>query len=497
MFIIKNGEIFDGTGKPSFKADILIKADTISAIGDFSRVSHSNVIDARGARVLPGFIDVNTGSDHYLTLLTDPFQENFLRQGVTSIIGGQCGSSLAPLITGSLESIRKWADTNTVNLGWRTMGEFLGVLEKKKIGVNFGTLIGHSTIRRALVGHVERDLTHKEIILFKHLIQQGMSEGALGFSTGLGYAHGRGVSYNEIKSLAEVLKETGGVYATHLRDEHSGIVAAVEETLTLARETNVPTLINHFRPFRGFETEYTESLRLLEAVNSTFSVWFNSYPSSGSLVPIYTLLPEWAKKGSLEDMQRFLTHPEICSRIEKEFQAIRGGDIRIIQSLHAPYLIGKTLGDFVRGRGESIAAGLVKLMQTTGLRAIVLYKNCNRDLAIQSLMSPKALVASNAPSFPSETEFENEDDHGVFPNYLNLMEYLRYMPFEKAVERITKIPADLFGLSGRGVLRENNRADLVIMRERAVSDVFINGAHAVEAGRVLPVYAGEILRMKN
>ena len=165
MLLIKNGTIVDGSGKPPYKADVLVVGDKISAIGNFSYKKAEVVIDALGLYVAPGFIDVNTDSDHHLSLFTNPPQEDFLLQGITTIVGGQCGASLAPLLYGSLESIRKWADPNLVNVNWHTVSEFFEVLSGKKIGVNFATLAGHGTMRRAIVGEDLRDLTDRELKL--------------------------------------------------------------------------------------------------------------------------------------------------------------------------------------------------------------------------------------------------------------------------------------------------------------------------------------------
>ncbi len=497
MFIIKNGEIINGAGVPGFKADILIKGDTISAIGNSFSVSRAKIIDAREAYVMPGFIDVHTDSDHYLTLFTDPLQDDFLRQGVTSIIGGQCGASLAPLLTGSLESIRKWADTNAVNLGWRTIAEFISALEKRKLGVNFGTLIGHGTIRRGFTGNAERDLTSRELGVFEHIIEESMRAGALGLSTGLGYAHGRGVPYSEVKTLVKILGKTGGVYATHLRNEENHVVAAVEEAITLARETSVPTIVSHYKPARGYEDAYSEGFKLIEESHKDTPLWFTSSPSGENLTPIYMLLPAWARAGRLEDMQNLITRPEIRARIASESKNIKGKDIRIAQSSHAPYLVGKTIADIARSMDVGDGAGLVRAMETTALRAVVLQKNINVDFAIQSLRSRRALIGSNMPSLRETSLRDGNDRASIFPEYLRLTEYLGYMPLREAVERITSTPARLFGLRGRGALREGYKADLVIMKNGKICDVFVNGFHVVEDGTVRNIYAGEVLRKQN
>src|SRR3989338_1585089 len=170
--LFKGCQVVDGSGGEIQRADVFIKDDKISAIGNFPNKKADQVINCLGLYVSPGFIDVNTDSDHYLTLFTHPEQKDFLLQGVTTIIGGNCGSSLAPLLYGSLESIRKWTNINQVNVDWQTVADFLKVFNRIKLGVNFGTLIGHSTIRRALIGEDFRDLTKSELAVFKKIVQQ-------------------------------------------------------------------------------------------------------------------------------------------------------------------------------------------------------------------------------------------------------------------------------------------------------------------------------------
>ena len=150
-------------------------------------------------------------------------------------MGGMCGASLAPLLYGSLESLQKWGDTNRVNVNWHTMAEFFAVMDKRPTAVNFGTLVGHATIRRAIVGEALRELTKNELNVFMRTLEEALSEGAFGLSTGLGYVHARKTPYAELRSLAEIVKKFHGVYATHLRQESTGVKESVEETIRLAR----------------------------------------------------------------------------------------------------------------------------------------------------------------------------------------------------------------------------------------------------------------------
>ncbi|MEK7089852.1 MAG: D-aminoacylase, partial [Patescibacteria group bacterium] len=165
--LIKNGLVYDGSGTAPIKRDILIHGKYIAKIGTLSREHADLVIDVGGASVMPGFIDVTSHSDHYMSLFYEPYQEDFIRQGITTIIGGNCGVSLAPLLTGSLESVREWGSEHGTNVSWYSIKEFLQMLSKRKLGINFGTLVGHTSIRRALTQNKFRDLTEEELEMFK------------------------------------------------------------------------------------------------------------------------------------------------------------------------------------------------------------------------------------------------------------------------------------------------------------------------------------------
>ncbi len=299
-------------------SDVFVSDNKISAIGNFPNKNADLVLDGQGAYLSAGFIDVNTGSDHYLTLLNSPSQEDFLRQGVTTTIGGMCGASLAPLLYGTLEALQKWGDPNRINVNWHTMAEFLAVMDKRPTGVNFGTLVGHATIRRALVGEAIRDLTKNELGVFERTLETALSEGAFGLSSGLNYVHSRKTPYAELRALAEIVKKYNGVYATHLRREAAGIKESVEETIKLARETGVSTLISHFIPFIGAEKEYEEALALIDALPPDVNLHFDIFPSTISLRPIYTFLPEWVQTGGVAVMQANIQDEWLLPRIKKD-----------------------------------------------------------------------------------------------------------------------------------------------------------------------------------
>ncbi len=483
--LIKSGNIIDGAGRPKFRADLLIKDDKIAAIGIFPNKTADLTIDALGLNVVPGFIDVNTDSDHYLTLFTNPLQEDFLLQGVTTIIGGQCGSSLAPLFYGSLKSIRTWTTGEKINIDWNTINEFKGTLRKLGLGVNFGTLIGHSTIRRDLAGDDIRDLTDSEISVFQHTIESALKEGALGLSTGLSYIHSRFVSYSEIKKLLKPVIRRGGVYATHLRDEKKDLIKSVKETAFVAEEIGIPTIISHFRPIAGFEEQFREALSIIENNLHKQNVFFDINPFGMSIMPIYTFLPPWTQQESLEKMLEYITDKNHRLGILKELSLIENNleNLVIGEAENHPSLAGKTLGEFSESRGLDLAEGLLMLMEITNLRAQLFYNNINSDLLPELLFHPQALIASNSASLGSQAALKPERSTGTFKKFLKLAAE-KNLPMEETIRKITSVPAKIFKIKKRGVLSEGNFADLALLKENEAVHVIINGKLSVQEGKI-------------
>ena len=499
MVLIKGAQIIDGTGKPAYKADVLLRGDKISAIGAFPNKKADVVIDGLGLFLTPGFIDVNTDSDHYLSLFTEPYQKDFVRQGVTTIFGGHCGSSLAPLLYGGLESIRKWSDINQINVDWHSVGEFLKVLDRRGLGVNFGTLIGHSTLRRALIGEGLRDLTISDLEIFKKYINDSMKEGAFGISTGLSYAHSRQVPYSEIKELVQVVAEHKGVYATHLRNEKEGLLPAIYETLKVAEETGVETLISHFKPIYGYERDYQTALEIMTLAN----VHYDTYPFDTSVIPIYTLLPDWAQVGGFEVIRTYLTTPGTRENVVKAISATKGdeiGDIRIAQAPGFSHLIGKTIRELAENEGLSLPETLIKMILLTNFRAVVFYKNIALSLAIAGLMREQAMVSSNGASLPDDPDIlKQERFYNTFPRFLEVVNSQKPISLEKAIKKITSDAARKFGLKQRGVIQSDNFADLTMFSftpagKMKVEFVFVNGEMAVKEGEARSSLSGTILR---
>ena len=493
--LIKNIQLIDGTGRPPIKADILIKKEKIYAVGSFPRYKANEIIDGMGAYCSPGFIDIDSDSDHYLTLFSNPGQKDFLLQGVTSIIGGQCGASLAPLLYGSLNSIKKWADISKINVNWHTLKEFFLTMEKFPLGINFGTFVGHTTVKQDLTNNeISRDLSKNEVRVFNLILERALKDGAFGISFGLGYAENQKTSYSEIKTLTEVAAKHKGLCAIHLRNEKKGLSGSIKEVIALAKETGAKILISHFRPLIGYLKDYQQSLELISENSDKADIYFDIYPFDVSTVLVHSFLPEWLQKENEKTILKDIETPGLREKIIKELPRLKGEETIIINAPKHEYLIGKSLKEFSQNRNLSIAEGLLELMKLTNFRAVVFYKNISLKKTVETLTHERAIIASNSACFGEEKVIKPERSYKTFTKFLELAEKDKILPLEKAIYKITGLPAQRLGLKDRGLVRENYFADLVIFKDAEIREVILNGKRTVKDGQFQNVLVGKILK---
>ena len=488
--LIKNVQVVDGSGQPSYKADVLIAANRIIGIGNFGLKSAERVINGFGGYLVPGFIDVNTDTDHCLGLFSEPSQKSFLLQGVTTIFGGMCGVSLAPLIYGNLEAIRWWSKPTSINVNWRTMKEFLLSLKKIKMGVNFGTLAGHHTIRRDITLR-PRELSQREMNIFVRLLNQSLKDGAFGMSTGLGYLSGRHVNSEEIKNLLQIVKKNNGVYATHLRDDKAGLIESVKETVEAAK-IGLPTIISHFQPIIGFEKEYQKAISIIEENLSDCHLHFDIFPYETNELSLLELLPDWLQEDDFSNVLTKLTKPGVAKKVKNSWANFRPVGGLIASAPEHQYLVGKGLEEFSKNRDLNPEDGLLELIKQTRLQATIIIKNINDDLMKQMILHRRSLIASNAASLPEGKNLIHERAKNTFPKFLEIASLK--MSLEEAIKKITSVPARIFGLKNRGVIKEEAIADLVILKDGRVKDVIVSGQLAVADGEYKNILAGKALK---
>lgn len=499
--LVKNVQVIGSTQKLPDKLDVFVSGDKITALGRFPGKTANKIIDGQGVYLSAGFIDLHTESDHYLSLFTNPSQADFLKQGITTIIGGLCGASLAPLIYGSLESIEEWTDTKQINVDWHSVREFLNLMDKKPLGVNFGTLIGHGTVREAIIGKPPRTLTKNELNVFAETLKRAILEGGFGLSTGLGYAQTKDTPYAEIKALAAVVKNLGGIYSTHLRNDSDNLLGSIEETIKLTKETKVKTIVSHLIPTENHEIAYEKTLENINSLDEKTDLHFSVYPSNTRILKLYTFLPSWAQKDNLKVMNLSLEDEWLRSKILKDLPEVNPSDFLVAQAPGNDSLVGYTLSEIKKLYSlKSYKESLLKLMTSTKLQATIYYRNINLELLKRALKSNRSLVVSNAASITPNSRVKIiKPDRAIsaFPKFLSLVEEENILDLETAVKKITLTPAQKLGLAGRGLVKEGYFADLVGFRDNQVSFVIVNGQVAVEDGECTGRRSGKILRHKT
>lgn len=520
--IIKKGTVIDGTGDSMFRADIAVRDDRIVAIGEVIGAAE-RVIDATGCYVTPGFIDVNNHSDVYWQLLSHPELESMVRQGVTTIIGGNSGSSLAPLLRPeSIRSIQKWTDVGKINFNWLSMKEFLGEIERRKPAVNFATLVGHGTLRRGVMRDETRPIRPEEIRTMEKMLEQSFREGAIGFSTGLRYTHAKGASAREITELVKMVSRYGGIYATYLRDEGPNLVRAVEEAITVARDAGAHLHISHLKAV-GPENWplFDEVLNLISAADSSGkAVSFDVYPYTSTGSVLYTFLPDWITEHGRKLMLERLKDAETRRVVMDEMRASKTDfrQMTVLSSSFDSMLHRERIGDMANGSGKSPEEVVIDILLGSNGRAIVSFEALSPHNILKALQHPFSIVSSNGTGYPLSHKTSGERVHprnfGTFPKVF--AEYVRgqkALSWEEAVYKMTGKPAERFNVADRGQLREGAFADIVVFRPDEIRDkstfddpyqfpegirwVFVNGRPAVEEGRTTRERSGYMLSRKS
>ncbi|MDP2638672.1 MAG: amidohydrolase family protein [Candidatus Azambacteria bacterium] len=506
--LIKNGTVVDGLGTSAYRADVAIKNGKIERIGLLGRPSAKTTIDATGLYVTPGFIDINNASDRYWTLFNHPNLESHLYQGVTTIIGGNCGSSLAPLTTGEIIlNIQKWADTTKINVNWLTVREFLEETRKKKLLLNFGTLIGHSTLRRGIVRDEFRDLSEKELAQMKNLLETGLAEGALGFSTGLNYSHAKIAPKEEINSLVASL-EKGKIYSTHLRDEEAGLYESILETIEIAKKTQASVEISHFKAIgKNNWPIFYKGLEEIEKASENLDINFDIYPYTSTATVFYTLLPDWVAVGGRKKLVENLKNKDFKEKIINELRKKEGDfeGIIIASGNIDKIFIGKTIGAIAENQGKSVTEAIINLLIAAEGKLIIFWPALSEENFISALKSPLSIIASDGAAYNTEDAKKGTLAHprsfGCFSRIIS--KYVRaknIIVLEEAIKKMTALPALKAGLTYRGAIAPFYFADINVFNLELIEDTanfenpfqYARGMHAVIVNGRVALINGQI-----
>ncbi|MBM3748510.1 MAG: D-aminoacylase [Acidobacteria bacterium] len=495
--LIRNARVLDGTGGPWRRADVGLRSGRIAAIGRLEGASARRRIDAAGRILAPGFIDVHThieaGIEHV------PGADNFVLDGVTTVVTGNCGSSEVYLA------------------GW------FGRLEARGLGVNVASLIGHNSLRRHATGSDERSTTPGELARMRELVMQGMRDGALGLSTGLAYVPGSFATTAEVTALAQAAADYGGIYATHMRDEGARIREAIAEAIAIGREAGLPVQISHLKiDHQRYWGQSGDVIGLIEkAREEGLEVGVDQHPYARASAGLSVLTPGWALAGGLEKLRERLSDSALAARIRREMaQRLRDGGhsdyshATVARFPPQPAYEGRTISEITELRTRS--ATLEAQVQTVLFLLVngdaqTIYESMSEEDVERILRYPHTVVASDGGIREFGVGVPHPRAYGARARVLS--RFVRQRPalsLSEAVRRMTFLPAQRYRLRDRGLVREGMAADLVLfdperVRERASYQqphqyaegfdwVLVNGVPVVEEGRLTGQRPGRILR---
>jgi N-acyl-D-amino-acid deacylase len=457
--LLRNGRIVDGSGNPWYRADIAIRGDTIVKIAPSIDEPATSVLDLGGQVVAPGFIDIHTHARR--NIFNIPTADNYVRQGVTTLIEGPDGSSPVPL------------------------DPFLKRLEALPKSVNFGTFIGQGSIRSEVMGNVARPPTAEELQKMRGLVEQGMKSGAFGLSSGLFYVPGSFSSTEEVTELAKVAGRFGGIYISHMRDEASRVVDSVKETIAIGEHGGLPTQVTHHKIIGPANWgKSVDTLQLIEeARRRGVDASLDEYPYTASSTSIQAaLFPAWAQEGGREQILARLKDPATRAKIKAEAtRLIReergGGDPKNVVLSSCDWdnsLAGKNLADVAQLHGsaptvENAAEAGLWIVEKGGCQG-VFHAISEQDLE-RILRYPGTMIGSDGeiPTFGKEAPHPRS--YGTFARVLGV--YVRErktITLEDAVRKMTTLPAQRLGLSDRGLVRVGMKADVAVFDPARVRD---------------------------
>ena len=519
--LLKNGTIIDGSGKPRFRGDIGVRDGIISDVGSIpiAKAQTKKVVSAEGKFVVPGFVDITSHADKNWSLFLNPNQDYLLTQGVTTILGGNCGTSLAPLLSPSaMTALRKWDHGGPIAINWSGVGEFLDELEQHPLGVNFGTLIGHGTIRRGILGDEARQLEPGEFQQSMELLATSVKEGAFGLSAGLIYGHESPATQKELVGFGTVLAASGSVLKLHLRHEGYDLIAAVNEAIGISRETRCRVIISHFKAVgRKAWPHFKQALGMIEranAENAAVSFDISPYGRTGSM--LYLFLPAWAREGGfskiLERIADPKTHLHLIAALKK--QTIRANRYVVMNSAVST-VNGKTIAEIASRAGQSPEETILELLLANRGRVTVFGKTLSfRNLTL-GVAHPLGIIASDgngvSPALGKSGRLVHPRSTGCFPHFLHkFVREQQLLSWEEGIRKITSLPAEIVGFKERGRIEKGYHADLVIFDPETIRDrssyqnpyvhpvgieaVIVNGKLAIENGQLTGIAAGQVLK---
>lgn len=496
--IIENGMIADGSGESLYESNIYIKNGKIIDIGNKKNATGLKIIDASGLIISPGFIDMHTHSER--RSLDFPSINNYLQQGVTTMVGGNCGGSPFPI------------------------GKFIEKTEKIGIGPNLALLIGHNTVRKEIMGRENRIASPNEIKAMQNLIQNAMDDGAFGLSTGLKYIPGAYSNTEEVIALASTVSKNNGFYATHMREEGIGLLESVEEAINIGRKAKLPVQISHHKAVG--KTMWGESIKTLALIDEAraegIKVTADQYPYTATSTGLTVVFPAWSLAGGTEKLKERLENPlerkKIKDKIIWNIVYDRGGGdpASIVIANYPPNIKynGMNLAQITELKGleptPKNAAEILMDLVYDG-RGQGIYHCLNENDVKQIMAHPQVMHASDGSTIEFGKAQPHPRNYGTFPRILG--RYVRdknVISLVESIRKMTKLPASVLRLKDRGEISKKYWADIVIFDSNKIIDnatwkephqypsgiswVIINGKIVIDHGVYTSILPGKLLK---
>ncbi|MGH3395994.1 MAG: N-acyl-D-amino-acid deacylase family protein [Streptosporangiaceae bacterium] len=525
-FVLRGGLLIDGTGAPPRQADVAVAEGRIVDVAPAAGAAGGREIDVTGLVVAPGFIDIHTHCD--FTLPAHPRADSMVRQGVTTVVTGNCGHSTFPVGAGErLELLRRYSAFlgKDLDWSWSDAAGYTRMLSALPLAVNVALLVGHGTARVAAMGFESRPPSERELAQMCAAVDDAMRAGAFGLSSGLIYAPGSYAATGEIVALARSAAAAGGFYATHMRNEGAALLTAVGEAIDVAQRAGLPLHISHHKVLGRRNWGLTRaSLELLDSARRSGSdITLDQYPYQASSTTLTVMLPGWAMEGGVGQMRARLASPAEREKIrtqildgpadgslQREFEP----DTIVIASVPGggSELTGHNLADLAADRAMAPVDVLLGLLAEHGGGVEVVLFGIGDDDIHRVMRHPQVAVASDGWTLhPDAGGRPHPRSYGTFARVLG--HYVReegVLSLPAAVRKMTGLPAGRLGLADRGVVRTGAVADLTVFDPATVTDratftnphqfctgvehVFVNGVQVIEGAADTGRPAGQVLR---
>ncbi len=522
--VIRGGHIIDGSGKTEFIADVGIKDGKIVEIGNLNSVDAEIFIDARGLKVVPGFIDIHSHTDSDLIL--NPKAESKIRQGVTTEITGQDGFSWGPLGGPELErTLKNFKEEYGEEISWRTLGEFLDSFSSRKFSINIASMVGLGTIREYVVGFEDRTASLNEINLMKNEVLKAINEGAVGVSTGLEYTPGSFASTEELIELCKASPISSRLYSTHMRNEDNTILEAVDEAIRIARESSSGLLLSHLKV--SGKSNWHKADAVLEKIDNAIREGLDVHADRYTYVAYHTgldaLFPLWAREGGTGKFIERLHDKELLKKMkehsEKKVSNLDGNwDGVLISSVGKEEFNdyqGNTIKCIADESGRDYFETAVKIILDSDNRTMMMGFGMEENSTEKILAHPKVMIASDAGSHapypPMNKSIAHPRAYGTFPRAIaRYVRERKICSLEEMIKKMTSMPADKLGFSDRGRLQEGRAADVVIFDYDTIQDkatftephqypygipyVIVNGELVINNGEHTGAMPGQVIK---